>query len=264
MSSSSSSSSSSDGGSLSVNVAVLGDASGSMQIAIKCACSLGALLSVCLHADLVFFADTYFVPPVVPRTAAQVLQVAETVKASGATSPAAALYHYYSNRIKIDVFVLVSDEGENTPFEGYTFLPLFRRYRLEIHSDAKLLLVSFLGVTDTGLLKQQADDWNSKLATTSSAAISTSSSSSDQEFSSSSSSSSTSVNSSSSEWLNVRQFRFDKERPDTSKFDGIVGLVTLETQSFQERWLLLDDVMCGAVGYGLAFPTDVRDVILQY
>ena len=43
-----------------------------LQVAIKSATIIGSLLSAALHADLAFFAEEKFDPPILPRTAAQV------------------------------------------------------------------------------------------------------------------------------------------------------------------------------------------------
>ncbi|CAM9274701.1 unnamed protein product [Choristocarpus tenellus] len=98
-------------------VAVLGDASSSMGVAIETATIIASLLSVCLKADLCFFNGEVFDPPCIPSSAEEVLEVTRAVRASGCTSPAAALWRYYSTWQPVDLFVCVSDEDENTPHQ---------------------------------------------------------------------------------------------------------------------------------------------------
>lgn len=41
------------------------------------------------------------------------------MKATSATAPAASLYPYYEAKEIIKTFIMVTDEEENTSFEGY-------------------------------------------------------------------------------------------------------------------------------------------------
>jgi hypothetical protein len=85
------------------SVAVFGDCSSSMGVAVEVATIIGSLLSVYLKADLTFFNSGVVHPPLVPRGAADVITVTETIRATGSTSPAATLYPYYEGRKYIDV-----------------------------------------------------------------------------------------------------------------------------------------------------------------
>ena len=138
-----------------VRVAVLGDASGSMEVAVKTASILGGLLSACLSAELVFFNHLPLWPPVQPRTAAQVVDVARVVQADGGTAPVVALLEYArSFRVIIDVFIVVTDEEENesvyVPELHYLrhgsvrFAELFQYYKLCINPNARVVFCSFL------------------------------------------------------------------------------------------------------------------------
>jgi len=176
-------------------VAVFGDASGSMEVAIKCACALGSLFSAVLKADLVFFNDKPFDPPKVPRTAREAIAVVEAVKAGGGTAMAAPLYRYYETKKKVDLFIMVSDEEENTSYQTYRFLDLFQKYKKEVNPSTKVCFVSFLAVGVPGQLKTQFDGAG----------------------------------------VVARQLRLDKQRPDTSKFDALLGMITLETAEFEMR-----------------------------
>lgn len=216
--------------------AVLGDASSSMSVAVQTATVLGSLLSVCLDADLRFFNSGDFKNAEhPPRTVEQVLHTAETVRASGSTSPAASLAPYYNSKTKVDLFVVVTDEEENTAVaipgqtpkprkdntkrsrygygggwgwgygndEGrFMFTELFKLYQADVNPDAQLVFVSFLRVGDEGQMVQELRD----------------------------------------EEVEVTQFRLDGQRPDTSKFDKLLSVlqktVGLEEEELeQETWV---------------------------
>jgi len=201
-------------------VAVLGDASGSMEVAIKCASTLGSLLSAALKSDLLFFNTNAWSPSIIPRTAADAIKVVEETKAVGGTAMASALWGYYEDKKKVDLFVLVSDEGENEGWNGWLFAPLFKRYLLEVNPLTKVILVSFLEQGDNGTIKSRLE----------------------------------------SEGIIAQQFRLDKERPDTSKFDALLGLVSLETSFILIRSTTIKDILQGMFG----FPDSVLDIIRFY
>jgi hypothetical protein len=140
-----------------IRLAVLGDASGSMEVAIKCAACLGSLLSATLRSDLLFFNETSFPPSVVPRSAKDTVNVVEETKAVGGTCMAAGLWPYYHKKEKVDLFVLVSDEGENEKFEGLDFAELLLRYQQEVSASAKVVLVSFLPAGQKGKIEERLE-----------------------------------------------------------------------------------------------------------
>jgi len=171
-------------------VAVLGDASGSMEVAINTSTILGSLLSVCLDAELHFFNDGVFPAPLAPKSAADVLRVTELVPAQGVTSPAAALWPFYEQKKACDLFIVVSDEEENTESHGYTFAKLFAKYRAEVNPSAACFLVSFLAGPSSFLGKMNA-------------AMRV-------------------------EGISCRQFRLDGRRPDLSKLPNLLAMLKLE------------------------------------
>eukprot|EP01084_Bolivina_argentea_P003116 5818_1 len=175
-------------------VAIFGDASASMNVAIKTASILSSLMSYALCADLLFFNSEPFDPPVVPRNVRDTIEVVTKVKPKGTTSMASALYPYYINKIKVDLFILVSDEGENRRYRGYYFAELFELYRKEINSKAKLFLVSFLHQSINGLImtRCQAKGISNR---------------------------------------DLKQIRLHPISPDTSKFDGLLGISCLMLSS---------------------------------
>ncbi|ETO34611.1 hypothetical protein RFI_02478, partial [Reticulomyxa filosa] len=187
--------------------AVLGDASGSMEVAIKSASIIASLLSVALDADLTFFSDHPFPPPVTPRNVKQTIEVVEKVEARGGTCMASALHKYYQERQVIDLFILVSDEGENEKYNGHWFHELFQKYLTEVNNNCKLFLVSFVKVGEDGTIMQRLRSAN----------------------------------------LTCKQFRLHPEHPDTSKFDSLLGMVTLTLRLFKKVltpcWTLLSLIM---------------------
>jgi hypothetical protein len=173
----------------SLSVAVLGDASGSMEVAIRAATILSGLLAASMDADLVFFGrDARRPESGVPRTAAGVLAIADGVAASGVTCPAAALAVFADARTRVDLFVVVSDEGENTPHRGLSFAQAFAAYRDTVYAGARVLFVSFLGA-DAGKGRMVASLARLGIAAT--------------------------------------QVKFDPVRPDLTRFDALLGQVRL-------------------------------------
>jgi hypothetical protein len=129
-------------------VAVIGDASSSMNVAIRTATILSSLLTAICSAKLSFFHTQMFLPSFTPKTIEDVLTLALTTNASGSTANAAGLVPYYDGKEVIKTFVMVTDEEENTdaPLADGTstrFFNLFIKYREEIY-PAKLVFISFL------------------------------------------------------------------------------------------------------------------------
>ena len=159
------------------NIAILGDNSASMQVAVKTASIISGLLSIGLNAEVVFFNDKVNLSPLKdtsgrigksPETVEEVLTVATKIDANNCTSPAAAMRHFYEDvERKIDLFIVVTDEEENTPctlnsipttrgyrhhyydcepdgIEYFNFAQLFRKYRYNINPKTKIMFISFL------------------------------------------------------------------------------------------------------------------------
>jgi hypothetical protein len=166
---------------------VMGDASSSMTVAIQSATIIGALLAACTGAELEFFNHGVIHPPKQPKTAEEVFEVANTIKADGSTSPAVLLSKYYHDKTKVDVFVVVSDEGENLPdpVTQKNFSTLFRKYRAEVSPKAEIVFVSFLSGGDPGAMVHSMELMN----------------------------------------LQSKQFRFDLRNPDLKKFDALLGFM---------------------------------------
>lgn len=130
-------------------VVVLGDASASMTVAIRVATIIGSVLALLARADLRFFNHALISAPVVPRRIADVVKVASSIRASGSTAPAAALWPSLARRELVRTFMVVTDEEENAECKGLRFDAMLEQYRREHHA-ADVVFVSFLRQTEPG------------------------------------------------------------------------------------------------------------------
>ncbi len=124
-------------------VAVIGDASPSMGIAIKTSTIIASALAAICEADLKFFDSILVEPDIIPRNVGDMLLVTDTIKTNRATAPAAGLWPYYEKKKIIKTFIIVTDEEENTPYNDYYFHELFAKYRTEVY-PARIIFISFL------------------------------------------------------------------------------------------------------------------------
>jgi hypothetical protein len=173
-----------------IRLAILGDASASMHVAVRVSAIICSLLHVATKADLSFFNKEFLVLPdeMLPTDAMEVINIAERTRASGRTCPAAPLLDYYNRRERVDVFVVVSDEEENTQAKnGQLFAPLFRQYIRVVHPSSIVVLVSFLKEGVVGRMKTRLEEVG----------------------------------------IEPLQFRLDKNRPDLSRFDALLSRLAL-------------------------------------
>lgn len=173
-------------------VAVLGDASSSMSVAVKTSTIIASLLAAICQAKLTFFNSANFAAPLAnPKNVSDVLEIAHGTRASGSTSPAASLVPYYDRRECVKTFIIVTDEEENTNAtcaqgKSWNFFDLFMEYRRSVY-PAALIFVSFLhsqheqGQMYRAFVREQVED--------------------------------------------VLQFKFDRARPDLTKLDSILGSI---------------------------------------
>jgi len=123
-------------------LAVLGDASSSMQCAIDAATIFAGFLSALLDGELIFFNhEAVHSPHKKPSTVPQVLDICHKIRASGGTSLASALGYYFQRKIWLDAVVLVTDEEENTAWSGRLFAKLFQEYQATVNPEVKLVVV---------------------------------------------------------------------------------------------------------------------------
>ena len=128
-------------------IAVIGDASGSMEVAIRSATILGGLLSASLDAELSFFNSKPIHPSIQPKTAAEVVRVAQETRATGTTAPAAGLLPYLKAKKPVDLFIVVTDEMENRYVEGRDFAQTMEEYRRVVAAGAEVYFVTFISNT---------------------------------------------------------------------------------------------------------------------
>ncbi|KAJ8319834.1 hypothetical protein KUTeg_001421 [Tegillarca granosa] len=135
-------------------VVVVGDASGSMDIAIETSCIIAGILTAITSAKLVFFSDDTWDAPFLLKTVEDVIDLAIKTKTVGGTTPASSLYPFYKNKEIVKTFIIVTDEDENGEFEGYSFADLYKLYHDEVY-PAKLVFVSFLHSHVEGFMVSQ-------------------------------------------------------------------------------------------------------------
>jgi hypothetical protein len=198
-------------------VVVLGDASYSMDVAIRTATIIASVLTVLTNAELRFFHTQCIDPPLVPKTCEEVVTVATQMRAGGLTASASALWPYYQQRKIVKTFIVVTDEIENVKFRNEWYFPsLFMKYYQEVY-PAKLAFVSFLeNPTQKGRMVTALENFGFK----------------------------------------VLQFRLDGTRPDLTKLDTLLGLLSSESSHFPVRVLELANAMrCGGLAALLTLLT---------
>ena len=122
---------------------MFGDASSSMQAAIEAATIFASMVSACLSGELSFFNGNVVPSPHdQPQTVRETLRVCHQIRACGCTSLASALWPYYQKAKVVDLFVMVTDEEENTRFQGHMFADLLAKYRQDVNPQVQLIVVT--------------------------------------------------------------------------------------------------------------------------
>jgi hypothetical protein len=161
-------------------IAVLGDASASMQVAVNTSSIIAAILCKIGNAKLNIFNDQDQPISSPPSNVREVLQFSEMCKAHRSTAPVASLLPYYKNREVVKTFIVVTDEEENTYFNSqtgkmqagygysyygrritenphiYDFATMLKLYRQSVYK-ANIIIVSFQTGT-TGWKHYMADE----------------------------------------------------------------------------------------------------------
>lgn len=203
------------------SVVVFGDASSSMGMAIKTSNIISSLLSTLCTSKLHFFndVDQEVIPP---KNVDEVIEYSRKYRAENCTAPAVSLYKYYNEKIKVDTFIIVTDEEENTthtgdwfndsyhhgkifvdddqsddeqtddeqieeePKNGYNFSQLMKKYMKEVNVNVRIVFITFWKGNEDGFmvkqLKEQIPMINEK----------------------------------------IKQFKIDVKRPDLTKMDKII------------------------------------------
>ncbi|XP_061179409.1 uncharacterized protein LOC133188033 [Saccostrea echinata] len=176
-------------------VVILGDKSGSMDVAIRTSSIIAGILAVITSAKLVFFDDESHAAPYVPSTVQEVSNLAMEVKAGGGTCPAAALLPFFQRKEVVKTFVIVTDEEEveKEQTTNMHFAEMFKKYHDEVY-PARLLFVSFLP-------KNSGSEMVGPLQNLGFSPI---------------------------------QFKFDGYRPDLTKLDNLFALQSTHSASFKD------------------------------
>jgi hypothetical protein len=141
-------------------VALLGDASASMQVAINTSSIITSLLCSLAKAELHIFKNTDIPIENPPNSVRSAVEFARTMRANNSTSPASSLWPYYAAKKVVKTFIIVTDEEENTSTTGYQswsgrsgrsstrsnvgyfFADLYKKYCETVY-PAKLIFISF-------------------------------------------------------------------------------------------------------------------------
>jgi len=177
-------------------VVVIGDMSGSMNVAIRTSNIIASLVAAVAHGELVFFDEYNVIPPFIPKDVEGVMQLCKEIQARGSTIPAVSLYPYYEKKKIVKTFVIVTDEGENGFHNGYRFGELFKKYYDEIY-PARLVFISFLSQGDKGQMVQELQR--------------------------------------DAPYITPMQFRFNVSRPDLTKLDNVFGTLSSANQKFSKQ-----------------------------
>merc|ERR1711907_43802 len=188
---------------------------GSMQVCVMSASIIASIICGLAEAELVFFNHQLHMPPSQPKNCESAVQLSREVKAVGQTANAAALTEAFDERKVYNTIVMVTDEEENTKAslangDRVLFAELFKRYRDEVAPECELVLVSFLedAVSETQLMKELK-----AIGITSDV---------------------------------VSQFKFSQTRPDLTKIDAMLGLLSCDTVDFAEEVTLMASQIASA------------------
>ena len=175
-------------------VMVIGDASFSMDVAIRTSTIIASLMVVLSNAKLRFFNDKVVDPPLLPKNASQVIEVTEKAMADGLTAPAASIWDLYKKKEKVRYFIMVTDEIENEKFNNTFFAQLFYKYCMEVF-PARLVFISFLeDLKVKGRMVQALESFG----------------------------------------IVPLQFKLDSKRPDLTKMDSVLGILSSESNVFPQ------------------------------
>jgi hypothetical protein len=126
--------------------ALLIDKSGSMEVAIELGKRIGAMVSAVCEAPLFVYAFDTMAYPIEPDGADMAAweKALQGIAAGGGTSCGVALEYLIRKRQYVEQFILVTDEGENTP---PLFVDSLKRYRAELKADPNVCFVRTPGAT---------------------------------------------------------------------------------------------------------------------
>jgi len=174
-----------------------GDASYSMDVAIRCSTIIGSVLASLTNAELRFFNDRVIELEKTPRTTREVMDAVKTIRADGMTAPACSLWQLYRERAKAKFIIMVTDEVENVKSEDFYWPTLYQRYVREVAPECTAVFISFLGGgSEKGRMVRALESLGiDKIIT----------------------------------------FRLEGSRPDLTKLDTILGLLASQCKQFPEQ-----------------------------
>jgi len=174
-----------------------GDASYSMDVAIRCSTIIGSVLASLTNAELRFFNDRVIQLPKTPHTTREVMDAVKNIRADGLTAPACSLWQLYRDRVKAKFIIMVTDEVENVKSEGLYWPTLYENYVREVAPECTAVFVSFLGGgAEKGRMVRALESHGIQ---------------------------------------KIIQFRLEGSRPDLTKLDTILGLLAAESKQFPDQ-----------------------------
>jgi hypothetical protein len=132
-------------------VAVLCDASSSMEIAIKTSSIITSLLTCATDASLDVFGSENLHIENPPRTVEEGVKFGKEMKTMGCTNCASSIGHYYDRKQVVNTFIIVTDEGENRSHNSMRFDDVYLKYIEEVN-PANMIFISFTDPNNDGLM----------------------------------------------------------------------------------------------------------------
>jgi hypothetical protein len=178
-------------------IAILGDASGSMEIAIKTSTIIMSLLSFMFECKLHLFRNKDEPIPSIPSSIEDIINFSKNTYAGGSTSPASSLEYFLNNKEIIKTFIIITDEEENTNSpKGYSFASVLKEYYKNVYKS-DIIFISFLPNRKDGqmtsILKNTMPD------------------------------------------IKLKQFLLNRQNPDLKKLDEIFNKLTIQNNSYKEE-----------------------------
>jgi hypothetical protein len=209
-------------------VVVLGDASGSMQVAIETSIIIGSILCSASNAKMHLFRNIDEPINEPPRTVQSAIVLAKEKQANGGTIPAVSLFPYYERREKVNTFIIVTDEEEYPNYELHNgpFANLFKKYREEV-CEAKLVFVSFLeGHKDGAMVR----DLKEKIPNIK---------------------------------KDIIQFRLNSLKPDLRKMGNILDMMMISDETYQEQSQLMTEMIKDSKSFNVDELLNSIDTVME-
>lgn len=171
-------------------IAIFGDGSSSMEVAIKTSSIVMSILCAICNAEMNIFRTKCEPIDNVPKCVKDVINFNEITKAKECTNPAASLEPYYVSGKKLNTIIVITDEEENQKQCGMNFWTMFDAYCKKIKCVPRVIFISFLQVGTKGQMIEDVEKRYPQYIE------------------------------------NLKQFRFNRDDPDLSKLDSILQLLS--------------------------------------